>query len=87
MLSVPVLPRTGYYLPLKIPPVLRIGILNKVVLSVVDRHLFETFPDLHPTFHFDVDPDPDPDPTLTLAHVGKSDFFYKFIHSSTGTEK
>jgi hypothetical protein len=36
MLSVLVLPRTGSYLSLKIPPVLRIRIHNKVVLSIVD---------------------------------------------------
>jgi hypothetical protein len=47
----------------------------------VDRHRFETIPDPDPTFQFDFDPDPDPTPTF--AQVGKSDFVFTLIHSST----
>jgi hypothetical protein len=70
MLCVPVLPLTGYYLSLKIPPELRIRILNQVVLGVVDRHRYDIVPEPDPTFHFDIDPAPDP--TSTFAHVAKS---------------
>ncbi len=31
--------------------------------SNVDRHRFDAYPDLDPTFHFDADQDPNPDPT------------------------
>jgi hypothetical protein len=35
-------------------------------------------------FHFDADPDPDPDPdpTPSFTHVGKSENFLTFVHSS-----
>jgi hypothetical protein len=47
---------------------------------VLDRHHIDADPDL--TFHFDADPDLNPDPTPSFTHVGKSEFFSSFIHSS-----
>ncbi len=83
MLSVPapVLPRTRYYLPLKIPTVFRSGSLTKLFLSIVDLHRFDTVPDPDPTFHFDVDPDPDLDPTPPFARTYWKIWFFKNFYS------
>jgi hypothetical protein len=44
----------------------------------VDRHRFDADPD--PIIHYDVYLDPDINPSFTL--VGKSKFFFTFIHSN-----
>jgi hypothetical protein len=47
----------------------------------VDRHRFDTDPDLDPTFPYDA-ADPDPTPIPSFTHIRKSEFFSTFIYSS-----